>query len=153
MKQLKNNFVFSLFVSMLRKLYQENRDWVACKWALATLSYCLRAVPVWNPQWRENILSLCEWFLFLSSSNVVYMWNWHPPTCNARIQYEGTSWRASRSCERLFHQGQLRRKRLSSDVSSVQYRQKHGAWTRPSCKDLGCSNKTHHWICQYKKHV
>lgn len=60
MKRLKNNSVLSLFVSMLYKLYQENRERVAWGRALATVSYRLRAVQVRNYQWRENIHSLCK---------------------------------------------------------------------------------------------
>ena len=78
MKQLKNNFVLSLFVSMLSKLYKERRERVAWEWTLATLSCCLWAVPVissifppsitiWSECWNtiqrncRNTFALSDW--------------------------------------------------------------------------------------------
>ena len=154
MKRLKNNPVLSLFVSMLFRLYQENRERVTWERALATVSCCLRAVPVWNLEWREGLFSLCEWFLFLPSSCNDHEGSRHPTSCHACVCSKRTSGRALRSCSSLLLKRPFWWEGLSQDGRVIQQREN-------SCRARTClpgslqwwADTSNHWICKECKLV
>lgn len=110
MKRLKNNSVLSLFVSMPRRLFQENWDRATWERILAALPYCLWAVPVRNPQWREILFSVCEWFHLLSPSMFKHSWSRHQTSCHACVCSEGASGRTPWPCRCLLLKGRFEEK-------------------------------------------
>ena len=153
MKRLKNNSVLSLFVSMLYKLYQENRERVAWGRALATVSYRLRAVQVRNHQWRENIHSLCKWFFLLPSSCDGSKWVWHENPCHACMRTQGATWRASWPCGCFLLKGKSWGEWLSADAQSFQFWKVYRSKAWLSCTFLKGTDSTHNRVCHNYKFV
>ena len=142
-----NNSVLSLFVSMLCKLYQENWERVARGWTLATLSYCLRAVQVWNHLWREGIFSLYLWFLLLPSPSHCHERSWHENTFHACLRSRWATWRAAWPCRRLLLKRQVWGGGLPADVASVQHWKRHRAKVWVSCSLLSWAACSYYRVC------
>ena len=148
-----NNSVLSLFVSMLCKLYRENRERVARWWTLATLSYCLRAVQVWNHLWREGIFSLYLWFLLLPSPSHCHERSWHENTFHACLRSRWITWRASWPCRCLLLKRQVWGGWLPADDASVQHRKEHRAKGRVSCSLLWWADCSYYRVCNSRQFV
>ena len=142
-----NNSVLSLFVSLLCKLYQENWERVARWWTLATLSYCFRAVQVWNHLWREGIFSLYLWFLLLPSPSHCHERSWHENTFHACLWTCGITWRASGPSGCLLLKGKVWGGWLPADALSVQHRKGLRAKVWVSCSLLWWADCSYYRVC------
>lgn len=142
-----NNSVLSLFVSVLCKLYQENWERVTRGWTLATLSYCLRAVQVWNQKWRESIFSLYLWFHVLPPSSLRPEWSGHEDTFHACLRSSWTTWRASWPCRCLLLKRHVWRGGLPADAASVQHRKELRTKGWVSCSLLWWADYSYYRVC------